>query len=110
MLGWTPCKRQFWQPCWKPFAQHPEVFRAQSENFSQNIYFGHVESYLDNPAEKFQLKLRKVFKKVQLNKVPSHLKKRNFGTPPKEVTQKVVLKNLSKTFLLEARKHVQKTC
>ena len=45
------CRMQFWQPCWKPFAQRPEVFRAESEKVSQNTYFGHVESNFDNRAE-----------------------------------------------------------
>ena len=108
LLVWISCRKQFWKPCWKTFVQRPEVFRAKTEIFSQNKYFGHVESNLDNPAENFQLKLRKVFENVHLNSVPSHLKKRSFVTPNNEGTQKAVLTNVWKSFLLEARKTFNK--
>ena len=108
LLGWTHCRMQFWQPFWKPFAQRPEVFRAQSEKFSQITYFGHVESNFENHNKNFCLKLRKVFKKMYLNNVPSDLKTRSFGNPPNKVTQKAVLTNLSKSFLLGARKMFKK--
>ena len=96
LLGWTHCRLQISQPFWKPFAQRPEVFRPQSESFSQNIYFGHVESNLDNPAEKLHLKLRKVLKKIHLDNVPSDLKTRSYGNPPNKGTQKAVLTNVWK--------------
>ena len=83
-------------------------FRAQSEKFSQITYFGHVESNFENHNRNFCLKLRKVFKKVYLNNVPSDLKTRSFGNPPNKVTQKAVLTNFPKSFLLGARKMFKK--
>ena len=49
-----------------------------------------------------------MFKKVYLNNVPSGQKTRSYGTPPNKGTQKAVLTNLSKNFLLEARKMFKK--
>ena len=49
-----------------------------------------------------------MFKEVHFNNVPSHLKKRNFVTPPNEEIQNAVLTNVWKKFLLEARKTFNK--
>ena len=106
LLGWTHCRMQFWQPCWKSFAQRPDpdAFRAQSEKFSHNTYFGHVESNLDNTDEKFHLKLRKVLKKLHLNNVTSDLKKGVLAPLPMRELRKQFWQTSRKVFCLKPAK------